>query len=167
MIFVTVGTHEQPFDRLIKYVDDLKKEKYINEEVIIQVGYSVYKPQYCAWNNFYSFDEVQNYLKKARIVISHGAPASFWPVLQEGKIPIIVPRQKQFGEHVNNHQIVFCTTLAVRLKNIILINDIESLKNVIAGYSQMVIEMGKITESNNEKFNIEFEKIVNDLFEIK
>lgn len=25
MIFVTVGTHEQPFDRLIKKVDELKK----------------------------------------------------------------------------------------------------------------------------------------------
>ena len=26
MIFVTVGTHEQPFDRLIKKIDELKKE---------------------------------------------------------------------------------------------------------------------------------------------
>lgn len=26
MIFVTVGTHEQPFNRLIKAVDELKKK---------------------------------------------------------------------------------------------------------------------------------------------
>ena len=26
MIFVTVGTHEQPFDRLVKAVDDLKRD---------------------------------------------------------------------------------------------------------------------------------------------
>ena len=30
MIFVTVGTHEQQFDRLIKYVDELN----LSEEVI-------------------------------------------------------------------------------------------------------------------------------------
>ena len=29
MIFVTVGTHEQPFNRLIKEVDRLKKEGII------------------------------------------------------------------------------------------------------------------------------------------
>ena len=27
MIFVTVGTHEQPFNRLAEYVEQLKKEK--------------------------------------------------------------------------------------------------------------------------------------------
>ncbi|HHK7668656.1 TPA: multidrug MFS transporter, partial [Streptococcus pneumoniae] len=33
MIFVTVGTHEQQFDRLIKEVDYLKKENLIQDEV--------------------------------------------------------------------------------------------------------------------------------------
>lgn len=35
MIFVTVGTHEQPFNRLIKKIDELKKDGIINEDVII------------------------------------------------------------------------------------------------------------------------------------
>ena len=39
MIFVTVGTHEQQFDRLIKCVDELKRENIITEEVVIQSGY--------------------------------------------------------------------------------------------------------------------------------
>ena len=43
MIFVTVGTHEQQFDRLIKYVDELN----LPEEVIIQRGYSDYIPRNC------------------------------------------------------------------------------------------------------------------------
>ena len=40
MIFVTVGTHEQPFNRLVKAVDELKKDGVIVEKVIIQTGYS-------------------------------------------------------------------------------------------------------------------------------
>ena len=35
MIFVTVGTHEQPFNRLIKKIDDLVANGSIQEEVII------------------------------------------------------------------------------------------------------------------------------------
>ena len=41
MIFVTVGTHEQPFDRLVKCVDELVAEKIIKEKVVIQKGYLV------------------------------------------------------------------------------------------------------------------------------
>ena len=36
MIFVTVGTHEQSFERLVKEIDELKGSGVINEEVIIQ-----------------------------------------------------------------------------------------------------------------------------------
>lgn len=45
MIFVTVGTHEQPFNRLIECIDNLKKDGVIQEDVIIQTGYSTYEPQ--------------------------------------------------------------------------------------------------------------------------
>lgn len=40
MIFVTVGTHEQQFNRLIKEVDRLKGTGAIDQEVFIQTGYS-------------------------------------------------------------------------------------------------------------------------------
>ena len=46
MIFVTVGTHEQPFNRLIQKVDELKKDGVITEDVIIQTGFSTYEPKY-------------------------------------------------------------------------------------------------------------------------
>ena len=47
MIFVTVGTHEQPFDRLIKKIDELKRDDIITEEVFIQTGFSTYEPKFC------------------------------------------------------------------------------------------------------------------------
>lgn len=40
MIFVTVGTHEQPFNRLIQKVDELKRDGVIKDDVIIQTGFS-------------------------------------------------------------------------------------------------------------------------------
>ena len=38
MIFVTVGTHVQPFDRLIRKVDELKRDGNIQEEIIMNVA---------------------------------------------------------------------------------------------------------------------------------
>ena len=39
MIFVTVGTHEQPFNRLIEEIDRLRQEGVITDEVQMQTGY--------------------------------------------------------------------------------------------------------------------------------
>ena len=49
MIFVTVGTHEQPFDRLLTEIDRLKENGTIQEPVMIQSGFSTYEPKYCEW----------------------------------------------------------------------------------------------------------------------
>ena len=49
MIFVTVGTHEQQFNRLVQMIDELKRDGVIQEEVLIQTGYSTYEPKYCEW----------------------------------------------------------------------------------------------------------------------
>lgn len=65
MIFVTVGTHEQPFNRLIKKVDDLVADGAIQEKVVMQTGFSTYKPKHCEAHKMMSFDEMQQNLKDA------------------------------------------------------------------------------------------------------
>ena len=110
MIFVTVGTHEQPFNRLVQKMDELKKNGTIQEDVIIQTGFSTYEPQYCQWSKLIPYQQMIKNVEEARIVITHGGPASFIMPLQIGKTPIVVPRQHKFGEHVNNHQVEFGKT---------------------------------------------------------
>lgn len=94
MIFVTVGTHEQPFNRLVQEIDNLKRDGVITEDVIIQTGYSTYEPKYCQWDRLIPYQQMVKNVEDARIVITHGGPASFIMALQIGKIPIVVPRQK-------------------------------------------------------------------------
>ena len=57
MIFVTVGNHPEGFNRLIEYVDKLKMEKIINDNVLIQLGYTKYKPKNCDSVKFLEFEE--------------------------------------------------------------------------------------------------------------
>ena len=129
MIFVTVGTHEQPFNRLIQKVDELKKDGVITEDVIIQTGFSTYEPKYCQWSKLIPYQQMIKNVADARIVITHGGPASFIMPLQIGKTPIVVPRQHQFNEHVNDHQVEFSRNVAKRMGTIIEVEDVVGNKN--------------------------------------
>lgn len=163
MIFVTVGTHEQPFNRLIEKMDELKRNQVITEDVIIQTGFSTYEPQFCQWSKMLPYSEMIENVSKARIVITHGGPSSFIMPLQIGKIPIVVPRQKQYEEHVNDHQVMFCKEVEHRMGNIIVVENIGDLQNIIMSYETMVNTMPSSVKSNNAFFNQRLEKIVGEM----
>lgn len=163
MIFVTVGTHEQQFDRLVKQIDLLKESGVITEDVMIQTGFSTYEPVHCKWSKLLSFKEMQTYVADARIVITHGGPSSFIAPLQIGKIPIVVPRQKKYEEHVNDHQVSFCKEVKERMGNIILVEEVEDLRKVISEYDEYVNEIPFQQQSNNARFNENLETIVGEL----
>lgn len=163
MIFVTVGTHEQPFNRLVKYMDDLVLDGTIKEKVIIQTGYSTYEPKYSTWQKFYSYQQMKKNIEDARIIITHGGPSSFIMPLQVSKTPIVVPRQKAFDEHVNDHQVDFCNTVAERMGTIVVVEDIEKLSDIIIRYDEVTSKMIDGINSNNARFCVEFEKIVDDI----
>lgn len=163
MIFVTVGTHEQPFNRLVKAVDDLKREGVITEEVIIQTGFSTYEPQYCIWERWIPYKQMIKNVEDARIVITHGGPASFIMPLRIGKTPIVVPRQHQYDEHVNDHQVDFTRNVAKRMGTIIPVEDISKLGEIITNYDEMVADMGHGMTSNNSIFCDKLNDLVNDI----
>lgn len=161
MIFVTVGTHEQQFNRLVEYMD--KWAANHDEEVIIQTGFSTYEPKYATWSKLYPYEKMIEMVENARIVITHGGPSSFIMPLQIGKIPIVVPRNHEFDEHVNNHQVAFACAVAKRQKNIIVVKDVEKIDNVLENYEKLVVQMTNGLESNNSKFCKDFSKIVNKM----
>ena len=164
MIFVTVGTHEQPFNRLVKAIDELKENGIVTEDVVIQTGFSTYEPRFCRWSKLIPYQEMAKNVEEARIVITHGGPSSFIMPLQIGKIPIVVPRQKQFNEHVNDHQVDFVKEVAEKMGTIIPVYDIETLKDVLLKYEQIVSAMPSGMQSHNETFNHRFSELVNEMF---
>ena len=164
MIFVTVGTHEQPFNRLVECVDNLKKNNVIQENVVIQTGYSTYAPENCRWQKLFPYQEMQNLVKEARIVITHGGPSSFIMPLQMGKVPIVVPRRHEFNEHINDHQVSFAKAVAERMGTILVVDDMDRLGETIRNYEKIVGSMSKELKSNNSLFNERLKKIVEELF---
>lgn len=163
MIFVTVGTHEQQFDRLLKCIDTMVKENKIKEKVIMQTGYSNYEPQYCEYSKLIGYDDMQKYMEQADIIVTHGGPASFIDPLVIGKIPIVVPRKKDYDEHVNNHQLEFAKEVEKRMKNIIVVETDEEIENSIINYEKIVKKLSKELKSNNKKFNIDLAKEIESI----
>lgn len=163
MIFVTVGTHEQPFNRLVEYMDKWAAEH--DEEVIMQMGFSTYEPKHCKGSKLYPYSRMVELVEKARIVITHGGPSSFIMPLQIGKIPIVVPRKKEFDEHVNDHQVEFSKAVAERQGNIIVVEDVDRIADTIDNYASVIKSMPAALNSNNASFNNKLEKVVQGLFQ--
>lgn len=158
MIFVTVGTHEQSFDRLVRKVDEMVRDGIIVEEVFIQTGYTKYKPEYCKCESMIGNDLMQQYSKDARIVITHGGPGSIMTPFGYGKIPIVVPRQHEHNEHVDNHQVRFTNKLEEQ-KKVLAVYDIEKLAEVITSYEQLISVINCDFQSNTAMFVNKLEKI--------
>ncbi len=124
LIFVTVGTHNQDFTRLVKEMDEIAGK--IDEKVVIQTGHTRYVPQNCEHFVFGSRKELGRLNKEARIIITHGGAGSIIFALQFHKPTVVVPRLKRFGEHINDHQLELTTELEAGGK-IVGVYDIEDL----------------------------------------
>lgn len=103
MIFVTVGTNEAPFDRLLRAVSELE----LVEPCIVQIGASNVRPPGAHCVEFLAFDEVAAHIREARLVVCHAGVGSVMVALMNGKRPIVVPRLKRYGEAVDDHQVAF------------------------------------------------------------
>lgn len=132
--------------------------------MVIQTGYSNYQPEYCTAQKLFSYQEMIKLVDEARIVISHGGPSSFIMPLQIGKTPIVVPRRRQFNEHVNDHQVSFVKAVEQRMRTIIVVDDIDQLGVTINRYEEIVAGMKIGIASNNSRFNDELSKIVDTMF---
>ena len=105
MIFVTVGTQDKQFTRLIRAVENAVISGNITDEVIVQAGNTKYESKYLKILNYVPFDEFNKYLESADIIITHGGVGSILNALKLKKKVIAIPRLEKYGEHINDHQL--------------------------------------------------------------
>ena len=102
MIFVITGMGWAQFDRLIKKMDEIAG--MIDEEVVMQIGKTQYKPKNAKYFDFIDSDQVAEFTSKARIIVCHGGAGTIISALEEGKQVIAVPRLKRYNETLDDHQ---------------------------------------------------------------
>lgn len=125
MIFVTVGTQEFPFDRLLAGLHG------VDEELVVQGGLSTVRPQGATWFEYLSYPEVRELARRARVVVCHAGVGSVMTAVAEGKRPVVLPRLKRYQETVDDHQLPFARRLA-EAGLVTLVEDASLLRGAIA-----------------------------------
>lgn len=103
MIFVSVGTNEARFDRLLQAVEAFDA----SDELVVQHGPSPVRPRGATCVDYLSFEEMTDHIRRARVLIMHAGVGSILAALGNGARPLVVPRLKRFGEAVDDHQVAF------------------------------------------------------------
>lgn len=126
--FVSVGNAKQPFQRLLDAVAQMTDA--LPKPVLVQHGYTPFTSTRCEAVAFLGMEEFEASVREAELVILHAGAGSIIHALQAGKIPVIVPRLAEYGEHVNNHQLELARALAATGQVIVTLNPDELLNGV-------------------------------------
>jgi UDP-N-acetylglucosamine transferase subunit ALG13 len=138
MIFVSVGTHEAPFDRMLDAVHALE----LDEELIVQYGPSTVrsgKPG-VREHEYLAFDDVVANIRRARAVVMHAGVGSVMISLANAKRPIVMARRHSFGEHVDDHQV----ELARRMEASGLVTFVEDPQDLARALSAATEPAGRM-----------------------
>lgn len=109
-VLVTVGTDVHPFDRLIDWVEDLQNADP-SLDVTVQCGTSRLAKN--AHNSeMLSASAFQDQLGVVDLLVAQGGPGGITEARAAGCFPLVVPRRHEFGEHVDDHQVLFTDMLA-------------------------------------------------------
>lgn len=104
MIFVTLGTHPAPMDRLVLTLNALATP---DEEIVIQSAAVGCKAEHVSLVPVLAADQFQDHLRRSDILICHGGPGTIISALKTGHPLLVVPRRHCYGEHVDDHQVEF------------------------------------------------------------
>ena len=147
MILVMLGTQNNSFHRLLEKIDDLINKRIINDEVVVQAGYTKYESNNMKIFSLIPVEELEELIEKADLVITHGGVGSIISSLKKGKKVIAVPRLHEYQEHVNNHQKEIIETFDKK-GYIIGIQDVNQLEEAIEKSKDFIPEK---YQSNNKK----------------
>jgi UDP-N-acetylglucosamine transferase subunit ALG13 len=110
MIVYTLGTIFFPFERATTWLQELLEKEIIVEPVLLQHGStSAARLSHPLLTSVASLtrQEMHESVKQASMVISHAGQGSTRMLAEMGACFVLLPRLKRYGEHVDDHQLLF------------------------------------------------------------
>lgn len=104
MIFVTVGTEQYPFNRLLDWIDGAVCKGGITEEIVVQHGACTNRVRGATSDETLTQKAFNDRVDRARLIISHCGEGSFLQLRNRNKPFMLVPRRTGLGEHLDDHQ---------------------------------------------------------------
>lgn len=126
MIFVTVGTHFQPFQRLLDALPQVDLG-----EVVLQYGPGEPPAGTMQAEAYLPFDRMLALFEEAEKVITHAGVGSVLCARRAGHVPLVVPRRHDLGEHVDEHQSELAAALE-RRGSVVAVRELDQLAERLA-----------------------------------
>jgi UDP-N-acetylglucosamine transferase subunit ALG13 len=123
MIFVSVGTANKGFDRLLRECDQIAQRTGL--AFFAQTGSSSFQPAHMPHQAWLTKAQMQQHYHQASAFIVHGGFGTLSETLKFGKPIFVVPRRLEDGEAVNNQ-----TDLVAKLHSLGLIYHVDQLSQL-------------------------------------
>ncbi|MBM9458568.1 hypothetical protein JK386_01490 [Nocardioides sp. zg-536] len=108
LVAVFLGTDHHRFDRLLGWARQLELQG--TAHFLVQHGYTPL-PGGLMGESMFDQRAMADVLDHAAAVVTHGGPGSIMDAREHGHLPVVVPRDPRWGEHVDGHQLDFARHL--------------------------------------------------------
>lgn len=159
MIFITLGTQDKPFNRLLEAVQREIDNGNIKDKVVVQAGYTKFKSKDMEIFDLIPMDEFDKLMNKCDLLITHGGVGSIVGGLNKNKVVIAAARLEKYGEHLNDHQLQIIDNFS-KAGYILGLDNFENLGNLL---EEAKVFKPKKYKSNKEKFIKLIEKEIEEL----
>ena len=102
--FVAVGSHSQPFDRLLRAADAAACDGVLPAPVRAQTGVTAFSPRHLEATAWIDPEQFATRIRTARHVVCHAGAGVIASALRAGRRPLVMGRRREFDEHVDDHQ---------------------------------------------------------------
>lgn len=150
MIFITLGTQDKPFTRLLEAVQREIDNGNIKDKVVVQAGYTKnkFKSDDMEIFDLIPMDKFNDLMAECDLLITHGGVGSIIDALKKDKKVIAAARLAEHGEHVNNHQLQIIESFS-ESGYILNLSNFDELGKLL---KQVKKFKPKSYQGNNEKF---------------
>lgn len=151
MIFVTLGTQDKGFARLLHAIQKQIDNGNIKDRVVVQAGYTKFESEDMEIFDYIPKDEFEDLMATCDLLITHGGVGSIMNGLDAGKKIIAAARLKEYGEHTNNHQLQIIEKLD-EAGHLIALNDFDKLDEALEKVKNMKFKKYKHNVNKIIKF---------------
>ena len=110
MVFIALGTHGRPIDRAVDWVVTAIDAGLISGPVTVQCAIRGRRSD-VLWKPIIPEAQFLTLMESSDVLITHEGPGTILRALELGRVPVVVPRERRYGEHVDNHQVEFARVL--------------------------------------------------------
>lgn len=126
--FVTVGSSLDPFDRMLRLVDEALPRDHV--EGTCQHGVSQVRPRGLTAQSTLSKRQFEEHMRSADVVVCHAGVGTLWSAIDAGHKPIVVARRSREREIVNDHQLEICKALRAQ-QRITVVETVDELREAL------------------------------------